>query len=266
MIGYISYFKIQVISGLQYKAAALAGLSTQFFWGFLYVMVYQAFYSYTNNSTISFNELVTYVWLNQAFFALIYIRAKDNEILNSIKTGTVAYELCRPYKIYSWWYIKILSKRYASVILRFLPIIIISLLLPKPFNLSFPDSNISFIFFLVSLLLGSFILVGINMIVHTLTFFTTHDDGIASMLFLVAEFLSGAFLPLPLMPNIFQKISYFLPFRLIGDLPFRIYSGNINIENALVNIGFQFIWIILLIIIGFSIMKMSLKKVSIQGG
>lgn len=266
MSGYLSYFKIQLISGLQYKAAALAGLSTQFFWGFLYVMVYQAFYSHTNNSTISFNELVTYVWLNQAFFALIYIRVKDNDILNSIKTGTVAYELCRPYSIYSWWHIKILAKKYSSVTLRFLPILMISLLLPKPYNLSLPISNLSFILFLISIFLGSFVLVGINMIIHSLTFLTKHDDGLASMLFLVAEFLSGAFLPLPLMPNIIQKISYLLPFRLIGDLPFRIYSGNINIENAFINIGFQFIWIILLVIIGSLIMKMSLKKVSIQGG
>jgi ABC-type uncharacterized transport system, permease component len=266
MSGYLSYFKIQVISGLQYKAAALAGLSTQFFWGFLFVMVYQSFYSHTNNSSISFPDLVTYVWLQQAFFALIYMRAKDNDILSSIRTGTVAYELCRPYQIYSWWYIKIFAKKYASVTLRFLPIIVVAAILPAPYNLSLPASNLSFMLFLTALLLGSFVLVGISMIVHSLTFFTYQDDGIASLLFLIAEFLSGAFLPLPLMPNIIQKISYFLPFRLIGDLPFRIYSGNIDISNAFLNIGFQFIWIILLILIGKWIMKLSLQKVTIQGG
>ena len=109
MTGYLSYFKLQIITGLQYKVAAIAGLCTQFFWGFLYVMIYQAFYSHADNSTINFTELVTYVWLNQAFFALIYIRMKDSDILNSIKTGTVAYELCRPYDIYNWWYIKLKS-------------------------------------------------------------------------------------------------------------------------------------------------------------
>ena len=82
MTGYLSYFKLQIITGLQYKVAAIAGLCTQFFWGFLYVMIYQAFYSHADNSTINFTELVTYVWLNQAFFALIYIRMKDSDILN----------------------------------------------------------------------------------------------------------------------------------------------------------------------------------------
>ena len=154
MIGYLSYFRTQIITGLQYKVAALAGLCTQFFWGFLYVMIYQAFYSHADNSTINFNELVTYVWLNQAFFALIYIRMKDSDILNSIKTGTVAYELCRPYDLYNWWYIKMIAKKYASVLLRFLPIIVVAFLLPKPYALSLPITPVSFILFLITLLLG----------------------------------------------------------------------------------------------------------------
>lgn len=266
MRGYLSYFKIQIVTNLQYKAAALAGLCTQFFWGFLYVMIYQAFYSYTNNSTINFNDLVTYVWLNQAFFALIYIRTKDNDVLNSIKTGTVAYELCRPYDLYNWWYIKMLAKKYASVALRFLPIIVISLLLPSTYSLNAPQSGLSFILFLITLLLGSLVLVSILMIIQSITFFTYHEGGISQILFLVAELLSGAFLPLPLMPDIIQKISYYLPFRLIGDLPFRIYSGNIGINDALLNILFQCIWIVILFFIGKMIMKYALKKVVIQGG
>ena len=78
--------------------------------------------------------------------------------------------------------------------------------------------------------------------------------------------MAGAFLPLPLMPDIIQKISYCLPFRLVGDLPFRVYSGNININDALINIGFQLFWIFMLIVIGKCIMKYALKKVVIQGG
>lgn len=266
MIGYISYFKTQISTNLQYKVAAIAGLCTQFFWGFLYVMIYQAFYSHANNATINFEDLVTYVWLNQAFFALIYIRMKDNDILNSIKTGTVAYELCRPYDLYNWWYIKILAKKYAAVSLRFLPIVIVSLLLPMPYALGAPQSILSFILFLIALFLGSFVLVAILMIIQSITFFTYHDGGISQILFLIAELLAGSFLPLPLMPDIIQTISYYLPFRLVGDLPFRIYSGNIGINEALTNIMFQGIWIVVLIIIGKCIMKYALKRVVIQGG
>ena len=61
-------------------------------------------------------------------------------------------------------------------------------------------------------------------------------------------------------------VSEYLPFRLIGDLPFRIYSGNIDTIYALKSIGLQIIWIIALTILGHLIMKKALKKVCIQGG
>lgn len=266
MSGYLSYFKTQLMTGLQYRQAAIAGLSTQFFWGFLNVMVYQAFYAHTSIENINFQELICYVWLNQAFFALIYIRVKDSEIRNSIKNGLVAYELCRPYNLYNWWYIKFLANKYASVTLRFLPVIILAFLLPKPYGLLLPDSLLSFILFIVSLILGSLVLVAIAMIVHSIGFFNNQSEGIATIIYAIVELLAGFSLPLPLLPNIIQKISEYLPFRLIGDLAFRIYSGNINTGYALKSISLQLIWIIILISIGKIIMKKALTKVCIQGG
>lgn len=266
MTAYLSYFKTQIITNLQYKAAALAGLVTQFFWGFLHILIYKTFYSYADNTAINFPDLVTYVWLNQALFALVYVRMKDSDILNSIKNGTVAYELCRPYDLYTWWYIKMLAKKYASVSLRFLPIIAVAIFIPMPYNLSMPCSINGFILFLVTLILGSLVLVCLLQLIHVIAFFTNDGRGISQVLFLVAEVMAGGFIPLPLMPDTLQKIGYLLPFRLIGDLPFRVYSGNININDALLNIMFQVIWIVILVFIGKAILKFALKRVTIQGG
>ena len=41
---YIAFFKLHFITGLQYRASALAGMSTQLFFGLIYVMVYIAFF------------------------------------------------------------------------------------------------------------------------------------------------------------------------------------------------------------------------------
>ena len=47
---YISFFKLKFSIGLQYKAAALAGMATQIFFGLIFIMVYVAFYSSGTNS------------------------------------------------------------------------------------------------------------------------------------------------------------------------------------------------------------------------
>jgi len=266
MIGYLSYFKTRLVAGLQYKVAAIAGISTQVFWGLLYCFLYQAFYSKASISDISFKEIITYVWLNQSFIALIYINVKDVDILTSIVDGTVAYELVRPYHLYNWWYIKLLAGKISSCLLRFIPILLLGFLLPSPFNLSLPYSILSFCLFFISLLLGTLLLCGILMIIHSIAFYTINYKGIFSISCQLMALVSGFVIPVPLLPDIIKKITYYMPFRLIGDLPFRIYSGNINTTIALQDITLQLIWIVIIIIIGFSLMSRALKKVFIQGG
>ena len=92
------------------------------------------------------------------------------------------------------------------------------------------------------------------------------DKGISSIINTIGELLAGFVVPLPLLPNLIINLSEYLPFRLIGDLPFRIYSGNIAGNYAIKCIILQIIWVILLMIIGKLVMNKALKKVSIQGG
>ena len=266
MIGYLRYFKVTIIAGLQYRISAFSGLITQFFWGLLYMFIYKTFYSYTSISSINFKELMCYVWLNQAFITLTFLNFNDNEITETIKNGAVSYELCRPYDLYWWWFIKLISKRYARALLRFIPIVIFASLLPKPYNLSLPISISAFILFIITMFLGSIIVTTINIIVDGIVFFTLDDKGISSLIYNIGSLFSGIAIPLPLLPLYILNICNYLPFRFIGDLPFRVYSGNIGINSAINSIIICFIWIIVLVIIGKLIFKQAIDKVSIQGG
>lgn len=267
MMGYIRYFKTMLITNLQYKTAAIAGICTQFFWGFLQIFIYQAFYKGAGQDVpMDFQNLVTYIWLQQALFALIYMRDKDSDVTKSIKNGTVAYELVRPYNLYIWWYIKCISKKLAKVFLRMFPVIILALCLPEPYCLSLPASWSSFLMSCVTLVLGSLIIVAISVIMQIVIFFTYDDKGVYGIFYTFAELFSGLTLPVPLLPEILQGIAYFLPFRLIGDLPFRVYSGDIPFTESFVNLGFQVFWLVALVLIGVILMKKATKKICIQGG
>ena len=266
MRAYYSYFKSELMVGLQYRTAALAGLSTQFFWGIILSFIYTAFYSHASLANFSINQLMCYVWLNQAFFSLVYPSLNDGQIMSQIKNGGVAYELCRPYDLYWWWYLKMLSKRYASCILRCLPVLIFAVLLPVGYKLVAPVSIISLLLFIISLFLGTLVITGINMIIQSISFFTNEDKGIGSIFYTFMALLSGVAIPLPLLPDILNTINYLLPFRLISDLAYQTYSGSMVLSNVLISIFMQIIWIFILILIGKLIMKKVLTKASIQGG
>ena len=124
----------------------------------------------------------------------------------------------------------------------------------------------AFIMFLLNLFLGALIVTAIMVIIHSIAFFIYDDKGIATVIYNFAELLSGTSLPLPLLPTIVQNICLIFPFWLIGDFPFRIYSGDIPVIDGLKYLGLQIFWVVTLVFIGAKILKFAMKKVYIQGG
>lgn len=263
---YLNYFKLRIITFLQYRTSAIAGMMTQFFWGAMMIFIYMAFYSSDTSVGINLTEIIAYTWLHQACYALLSVRQNDHEISGAIRDGSVAYEIVRPYNLYFWWYIKAVSKRMANGILRIWPVLLLAFLLPEPYRLVLPSSFGNFVLFLVSLILGIFVVAGLNLLVYTIGFYTYNDAGIGSILNCIMEVLSGGLVPVVLLPGVIQKTTYYLPFRLISDLPFRVYTNNIGIYEGLTSIGLQVIWIAVLIFLGNMIVKRSLRKVFVQGG
>lgn len=262
---YLSYFKLKFNTALEYREAAFAGIITQFFWGVMQIMIFAAFYKSGVKTDISFSELVTLIWLRQAFYG-ISSWSIDSEISRMIEKGNIAYELCRPMNLYWVWYFKTISTRLAGTLLKFSPIIIISFLLPKGYGLLPPKSVVSFILFLIALSLSVFVVAGIINLVYISFFYTLSSKGSAALFYAVASFFAGNQIPIALMPKTLQTICYILPFGVISDLPNRVWSGNIGINGALIGIGIQLIWIFILIFVGNFLMNKSLKKVVVQGG
>ena len=267
MKSYLSYFKLKFINGLQYRASALAGISTQFFFGFVYVLVYIAFYeSGSSELPMKLSELVSYVWLGQSLFALVYLWYKDKEIIKMIKNGDIGYELCRPQDLYFTWCSKILGERLSMVSLRFLPVIIVSLLLPKPYNLVISTNILTTLLFFISLVLASILMTFLTVLYHIICMFTLDEKGVVNIFMVLSDLLSGLVIPIPFFPKYLQNISNILPFRYITDFPFRLYVGNISINEGYIGLITQVIWIILLFIIGKLVSNIAFKKATIQGG
>lgn len=264
---YLSVFKLRLIHGMQYRVAAYAGIATQFFWGFMIIMVFEAFYSSSGaTQPMTLSQLVTYVWLQQSFLYFIMMWYRDHSLFDLITQGNIAYELCRPLNLYFLWYVKLIAGRLAGAILRCLPILVVSFFLPKPYTLMLPPDIPTLCVFIISLLLGLAVVVAISMLMYISVFITLSPVGSSLIFNVVGEFFAGMIIPIPLMPVWAQKIVYLFPFHLTCDMPMRIYSGHIPMNEALVGIGTQVIWLIGLMAFGSLIMRVVLRRVTVQGG
>jgi ABC-type uncharacterized transport system, permease component len=267
MRGYISFFKIRFIQGLQYRSAAYAGIATQFAWGFMYIMMYQTFYkSNPKMIPMEFSQLASYIWLQQAFLALFMTWFLDNDIFALITNGNVAYELCRPLDIYTTWFAKNCAVRLSKAILRCFPILIIAFFLPEPYKFSLPSSFTAIFLFIISMILAFIVVVAYCMLVYIFTFYTISPMGVRMALVMTADFFSGGLVPLPFLPDWLTRYIYVSPFAAMQNVPFRIYSGNIAIQEGISTIILQLIWAMVLIILGRFVLTKALKRVVVQGG
>lgn len=264
---YLSFFRIRFIAGLQYRAAAWAGIVTQFAWGGMTILMFWAFYQNSENDLpMTFPELSSYIWLQQAFLAMFMAWFFDNEIFESITSGNIAYELCRPCNIYAMWFTKNMAIRLSRMVLRCLPILLVAAFLPAPFNITPPPDWLAGILFLFSVVLGLLVLVSFSMLIYISAFYTISPMGIRILATSVIEFFAGAIIPIPFFPEALQPIMYALPFASMQNTPFMIYTGHISGIEALQRIALQLIWFAALTVAGRLLMNRALKKVIVQGG
>lgn len=265
MQSYRGLFKMSFKGELQYRAKAISGIATQFFWGLLYIYLYTSFMKDSAVDGFSISQMASFIWLGQAFFVLRYMDL-PKKCASEIENGDVCYKFVRPINLYNQWYFEHLGYKLSATLLRFLPILLISSLLPSSIGLSLPVSFTAFILFIITLAIGALMASALSMIIVYLTFKTQSAKGTQTIVNTLCSLLGGFYIPIPLMPQSLQNILNYLPFRYVIDLPFRIYIGNVDIKSALVFTLISLSWLIILVGLGKLLLKKALKKTVIQGG
>ncbi len=264
---YISFFRLRLMMGLQYRTAAVAGLVTQFVWGFMYCISFRAFYE-TNPAAfpMDFSAAVAYVWLQQAFLSLFAAWAMDNDIFEMILQGNIAYEMCRPVSIYRMWFAKSTATRISRAALRCLPILLVAAVLPQPYRLVPPASVTHLLLTLLAMMLGLGVTVAFCLLVYISAFFTVSPQGLRILLVSATEFLSGGIIPLPFLTEPIRSIVLLLPFASMENVPLRIYSGDLAGEEMWRALGLQTFWLVALIVFGMWLCRRAEHRVVVQGG
>ncbi|WP_430610090.1 ABC transporter permease [Enterococcus sp. DIV0876] len=267
MIKYAALFRIRFIHTLQYRSAAIAGMVTQFVWGMMEILAFHAFYQTDATAfPMTFQQTVSYVWMQQAFLSLFMLWFFENEIFEAITSGSIAYELARPMDLYNKWFCQSIANRLAKTLLRCLPIFGIAFLLPAPYRLVLPANLTTLLLFILSLLLSLGVVVSVSQLIYISTFYTLSSIGVRVVVGAIGEFLAGGIVPLPFFPQPFRQLAELLPFAAMQNVPLRIYSGDLQGFDALDSLLLQIFWLITLLMLGKWWIKKALQRVVVQGG
>jgi ABC-2 type transport system permease protein len=256
---------------LQYRAAALAGIFTQISFGFVLIMIYEAFYlSSTAPTPLPLSQITSYVWLGQALLAMVPWNA-DPELRAMVRSGAVAYELCRPIDLYGLWFARALAWRTAPTLLRAVPMAIFATaILPwlglDEYRLAPPASPAAALGFIAALAGAIALASALSTLVHISLLWTLAADGIVMLATTTVSFLSGMIVPLPLFPDRLRAVLEWLPFAGLVDLPFRVYLGAIPPGDLALVLGRQLAWTLALIALGRWLIGRGIRRIVVQGG
>ncbi len=248
---------------LQYRTAAIAGFGCQFFWGLMYVMIYDAFYASTSApQPMTYRQTVDYIWLGQAFLAMLPWNV-EGEIRAMVRSGNIAYEMLRPVDLYSLWLARTIAFRSAPVVLRAIPMFAVAMLF---FGMEAPQSWAAAGAFAVAMVGALFLSSAISTALGISLLWTISGEGVTLVLFAASVILSGMIIPLPLMPDWAQTALAFQPFRGIVDAPYRIYMGNIPPSGLAGVLAHQLAWTAIAVVLGYALLEKAKRRLVVQGG
>ena len=107
----------------------------------------------------------------------------------------------------------------------------------------------------------------INFFVATICMYTQSIWGINIMKEVIVGLLSGASVPLAFFPETLREIVMYLPFQAICNSPLQILLHNeYPVSEVLVILGIQLFWVIFLMIFTDLFFRVSVRKITVNGG
>ena len=263
MRAYLSAFRMRRRLEVQYRGAVLGGIVCQAFFGLVLIAVYRALYAGKPQS-MPFSHIASYVWLQQAFFRMLL--SSDPDLQDKIRTGSIAYDLCRPLNLYGFYYVRIAAQKLTGSLLRGTPMLVFALLLPEGLGLSLPASPAALVWALAGLMLGLLCVCAMENITMGFTMRTLDSRGMQAMLNLLMMICCGNILPLTLFPDSWQRVITLLPYAQMLDMPIRLYTGDAPVTGAPRILLIQICWTAALSGLGIFFWNRNQRRIEIQGG
>ena len=263
MRAYLSIFRMRKNIELQYRGAVIGGIICQIFFGLILVALYRALYA-GKPQTLPLSHVVSYVWLQQAFFRMLL--ASDPELLDKIRTGGIAYDLCRPLHLYGYYYARTLAQKMTGSLLRAVPMLAFAFLLPEGWGLALPTTAAGFAWCLGAMAPGLLCSAAMENIAMGFTMRTKDPRGVKAMMELLMMSLCGNILPLTLFPDSWQRVITALPYAQMLDAPIRLYTGEYAPAQGAGVLLLQAAWTAALVCLGVWIWNRNRRHIVLQGG
>lgn len=260
---YLSIYKMTFLESIQYISNILFGFIAYIVTIYIFLCLWK--YLYQDPSSLiegySITQMIWYVLVTECMWYGNRNRTLTEQICNDIKSGSIAYNLNKPYNYLSF----IVFKHFGDITFKFICYavmsVILGLIFVGPID-GFFIQNIPFI--IISVVLGSIINSLIRITISLFSFWvedTTPFQWIYDKIILVI----GTLFPVELFPKILQPIMKCTPIFVVNYGPAKLFvdfSFSMFTQVLLA----QIIYIVVVILIATIIYRKGVKRLNVNGG
>ena len=170
---------------LTYRAATLAGLVTNFFFGLLRAAILVALYGARQEvDGLTVQGVITYTAVTQALIAYLSFFGWT-DLMDSVHSGEVAADLLKPMNFIGFWMARDLGRAMIMFLLRGVTLIMVYTLV---FDLIVPETAVQWYAFFIALVLAWLVSFAWRFLINLAAFWTPNALGIGRFGFMLAWF------------------------------------------------------------------------------
>jgi ABC-2 type transport system permease protein len=248
---------------LTYRAATVAGLVTNFFFGILRASILVALYgTQTQVEGISVNGVITYAALTQAVIGYLSL-FNWYDLMITVYTGEVGSDLLKPMSYLGYWMARDLGRAAVQLVFRGFTVMAGYALL---FDLTWPQGTGQWLALGVTLIFSWLLSFLWRFLINLASFWTPNARGVLRLFFVLSWFFSGFLMPLRFFPDWVIKLSYLTPFPEMLNTVVEVYLGVLKGPELLKALAFQLMWVLVLFLGAQFVLRAGVRRLVILGG
>lgn len=215
----------------------------------------------TEVSGVDQRDAITYAVLG-VLATTIFQPFVFDTLFGRLRTGAIAFDVMRPISA-----VPLALAQQVGAASGQLPAVATALLAGLALGaIALPGAAVSGLAFAVSILLGFTISLILNFTVGLVGFWTLEVGGAFLIYRMLAQFSSGALIPLWFMPDVLAGALTLLPFSAQVFVPLSIYVDTAPGWHTLRAIGLQVLWILVLSGLATLIWRRAIRRLVVFGG
>ena len=248
---------------LTYRAAALAGLVTNIFFGLVRASVLVALYGDREVvAGLDVQSVITYTGLTQAVIVYLSIFGWF-DLMNAVHQGEITADLLKPMRLFSFWLAQDLGRALVGLALRGFTIMLVYALI---FDITYPVGVAQWAALGVSLGLSWLLSFAYRFLVNLTAFWSPDARGIGRFAFVIVMFLSGFLMPLRFFPDWVQRLAYLTPFPHMLNTVVEVYLGTLTGPALVQALLAQALWAVGLVGLCQFVLARATRRLVILGG